>query len=232
MFQIEKILGYNLCKSSVTVKATSRSFHLPTYSVEPADPNRLVPNPAKNEKKKERDRLQTELGQLKQEYGKLALEDSPHSTAEREELRGRIDDAEARLQQLKKEHKELPGHVPVGQIHDPNTVVRLEQERKILVDQIKMVAYRAETELANLVGPLLGHHHPDEARSFLRQVFQLPADILPDPAAGTLRVRLHSMANWRSNRALAELCHFLNSYDTCYPGTDLRLVLEPPPSEQ
>ncbi|HSW28477.1 MAG TPA: hypothetical protein VLH75_03190, partial [Longimicrobiales bacterium] len=67
---------------------------------------------------------------------------------------------------------------------------------------------------------------------FLRQVFQLPADILPDPDAGTLRVRLHGMANGRSNRALAELCHFLNSYDTCYPGTDLRLVLEAPASEQ
>ena len=95
-----------------------------------------------------------------------------------------------------------------------------------------MVAYRAETELANLVGPFLGYHHDDEARSFLRQIFQLPGDIIPDPAAGILRVRLHGMANWRSNRALAELCDFLNSYDTRYPGTDLRLVLEPPGVEK
>jgi len=47
----------------------------------------------------------------------------------------------------------------VGQVQDPATVVQLEQERKRITDQVKMVAYRAETELANLVGPFLGPHH-------------------------------------------------------------------------
>ena len=93
-----------------------------------------------------------------------------------------------------------------------------------------MVAYRAEPELANLVGPLLGWHHADEARSFLRQVFQLPAHLSPDPEAGILRVRLHGMANERSNRALRGLCDILNAYQACYPGTGLRLVLHGPPS--
>ncbi|HSW29458.1 MAG TPA: hypothetical protein VLH75_08265 [Longimicrobiales bacterium] len=206
--------------------------HLPTYAVEPGDLERLVPNPAKKEKKKELDTLRGGLGRMEQEYGKLALDASADSAAQREELRARISEQEARLRSVQEEHKALPGHVPVGQLRDPRTVVQLEHERKTLLDQIKMVAYRAETELAQIVGPLLGHHHDDEARSFLRQVFQLPADILPDPDAGTLRVRLHGMANGRSNRALAELCHFLNAYDTCYPGTDLRLVLEAPASEQ
>jgi len=206
--------------------------HLPTYTVEPADPDRLVPSPAKKEKKKELGSLRSELDRLKQEYADLALEGSADSMAKREELGARVGDVEAQVQQLKEEHKALPTHVPVGHIRDAKTVVQLEQERKILVDQIKMVAYRAETELATVVGPLLGQHHDDEARSFLRQVFQLPADIIPDLEARTLLVRLHSMANWRSNRALAELCHFLNSYGTCYPGTDLRLVLEPPASER
>lgn len=36
------------------------------------------------------------------------------------------------------------------------------------------------------------------------------------------------MATWRSNQALAELCAILNEYQTTYPGTSLRLVLEPP----
>jgi hypothetical protein len=120
----------------------------------------------------------------------------------------------------------------VSQVQDPATVVQLEQERKRITDQVKMVAYRAETELANLVGPLLGPHHDDEARSFLRQVFQLPADLVPDPEAGTLRVRFHGMANWRSNRALAGLCEILNSYEACYPGSRLRLVLQASRSEK
>jgi len=204
--------------------------HLPSYAVEPADPKRPVPNPAKKDKKKEIGTLQSELHGLKQAYGELALGDCADSVAEREELHARVQERGARLHQLQDEYKALPTHVAVGQVRDPKTIVQLEQERKTLTDQVKMVAYRAETELANLVGPLLGCHHDDEARSFLRHVFQLPADLIPEPAAGTLRVRLHSMANWRSNRALSALCTLLNSYHVSYPGTHLRLVLEAPPS--
>jgi transposase len=204
--------------------------HLPAYAVEAADPERMIPNPTKKQMQKELKALRNKIGVRKQEYGESVLPDSPASRERQAELRELVAEAQARLEQLRDEYRALPSHVAVGQVRDPQTVVQLEQERKILVDQIKMVAYRAETELANIVGPLLGYHHDDEARSFLRQVFQLPADIVPDYSAGILRVRLHGMANWRSNRALAGLCQFLNSYDTCYPGTDLRLILEPPPA--
>ena len=108
---------------------------------------------------------------------------------------------------------------------DGAPVVQLERERKIITDTFKMVAYRAETQLANLVGPLLPHRD-DEARRFMRQVFELPADLLPDYARGTLTVRLHSMATPRHNRVLASLCGVLNDLAVCYPGTELRLVLE------
>lgn len=203
--------------------------HLPTYAVEGADPERPIPNPAKKEKKKEREAARRELARLKQAYGESLLNEDSDEATEPGEIQTHITQLQRRVEHLGEEHNALPTHVPIGQIRDPDTVVQLEQERKILVDQIKMVAYRAETELANLVGPLLGAHHDDEARSFLRQVFQLPADLAPDPDAGTLVVRLHGMANWRSNRALAALCDFLNEYDTHYPGTDLRLVLKAPP---
>ena len=206
--------------------------HLSTHAVEPADPKRLVPNLAKKEKKQELDELRSELAQLKQAYGESALEDSADSIPERKKLRASVEDVKHRIEQRRAEHKALPTHVPVDQVRDPRTIVQLEHERKALVDQIKMVAYRAETELANFVTPLIGYHHGDEARSFLRQVFQLPADIVPNTAASTLLVRLHSMANWRSNRALHGLCAILNSYHTSYPGTDLRLIFEAPSSEK
>ena len=204
--------------------------HLPTYAVEAADPDRLVPNPAKKAKKKEVDAARRELGRLKHTYGELALEDLSATITKREKLCGQVEEEEARLEQLRREHKAMASHVPIGPLRDPATLVQLERERKTLVDQIKMVAYRAETDLANLVGPLLGWHHADQARSFLRQVFQLPAHLSPDPEAGILRVQLHGMANERSNRALRGLCEILNAYQTCYPGTGLRLVLHGPPS--
>jgi hypothetical protein len=108
---------------------------------------------------------------------------------------------------------------------DTEPIVQLERERKIITDTFKMVAYRAETQLANLAGPLLPHR-ADEARKFIRQVFELPADLLPDYEQGILRVRLHSMTTPRHNHALASLCSVLNDLAVCYPGTQLRLVLE------
>jgi transposase len=201
--------------------------HLSTYAVEAADLERPVPNPERKRKKKKLAELRGELGRLKRLYGEMMHEDAFETAIERVEIRTQIEDLKHRAEELRREHNALPSHVPVGVARDPHTVVQLERERKILMDEMKMVAYRAETELARLVGPLLGSHD-DEARSFLRRVFQLPADVVPDEEAGTLVVRLHGMANWRSNQALHGLCAILNAYDTRYPGTDLRLVLEPP----
>jgi len=78
---------------------------------------------------------------------------------------------------------------------------------------------------------ILGPHYArteEEGRALLRELFTTPADLLPDAAAGALRVRLHTLANPRSNRALAALCEALTATETCFPGTNLRLVYEPP----
>ena len=40
----------------------------------------------------------------------------------------------------------------------------------------------------------------------MRQVCELPADLLPNYERGELVVRLHSMTTPRDNRALASLC--------------------------
>ena len=60
----------------------------------------------------------------------------------------------------------------------------------------------------------------------MRQVFALPADLLPDYERGELRVRLHSLTTPRDNRVLASLCAVLNELDVYYPDTELKLVLE------
>ena len=206
--------------------------HLPTTNVEQADPERSVPNPAVKETKRKLGRIKTELAKAEQAYGQKA-HDNPEQ--HRRTVRGfKISHAELgrTIKQLRSERdiletqlKALPARVPVKETVDGAPVVRLERERKIITDAIKMVAYRSETQLANLVGPLLPFRD-DEARKYLRQVFQSPADLLPDYNKNTLTVRLHSMSTPRDNRALASLCSALNDLDARFPGTDLRLVLE------
>ncbi len=206
--------------------------HLPTTAVELADPERSVPNPAVKEKKHELSQVKACLKKVEQAYGQKAYDNTEQK---RRTVRGfKISHAKlgreiSRLREtcerLDAEVKALPDRVPVREVMDGEVVVRLERERKIITDTLKMVAYRAETQLANLVGPLLPYRN-DEARKFMRQVFELPADLLPDYEQGKLVVRLHSMANPRSNRALGTLCDLLNDFSVCYPKTNLRLVLE------
>lgn len=206
--------------------------HLPTTAVEPADPERSVPNPAVNAKKRELSQVKTDLTKAEQAYGQNA-----HANSEQRvrTVRGfkishaalgrKIQQLRATRERLEADIQALPKRVPVRETMDSEPIVQLERERKIITDTFKMVAYRAETQLANLVGPLLPFRN-DEARKFLREVFELPADLLPDDAQGILLVRLHSMTTPRHNRALDSLCGTLNELAVCYPGTQLRLVLE------
>ncbi len=43
-----------------------------------------------------------------------------------------------------------------------------------------------------------------------------------------LRVRLHSLAAARGNRALAAVCEAPTATETCFPETTLRLVYDAP----
>ena len=206
--------------------------HLPTTAVEPADPERSVPNPAVKVNKKQLGQVQAKLSKAEQAYGQKAHDNSEHK---RRTMRGfKISHAElgrqikklrSECERLEAELEALPKRVPVREVIKGEPIVKLERERKIITDTIKMVAYRAETQLANLVGPLLPYRD-DEARKFMRQVFNLPADLLPDYDNNELVVRLHSMTTPRDNRVLAALCGVLNDLKIHYPGTNLRLVLE------
>lgn len=206
--------------------------HLPTTVVEPADPQRSVPNPAVKAKQRELGRIKAELTKAEQAYGQKAHENPEQKVRtvrgfkiSHAELGRKINELRATRKQLEADLKALPKRVPVQETIDGAPVVKLERERKIITDTLKMVAYRAETQLANLVGPLLPYRD-DEARKFMRQVFELPADLLPNYDQGTLVVRLHSMTTPRDNHALATLCEVLNDLAVCYPGTELRMVLE------
>jgi len=64
----------------------------------------------------------------------------------------------------------------------------------------------------------------DEGRSFLKNVFRQPADIIPNVKEGRLEIRFHTMSTRRENKALKELCDVVNEENFLYPGTDLRLV--------
>lgn len=207
---------------------------LVTYAAEPADPTRTVPNPQRKRLKRALAKVQQTRKTREQDYGAQAL---ANPEGRRPTMRGfkiahgklaqTIRRLQARAARLQHRLQSLPARVPIGELQPPATVVRLAPEAKLLTDSIKLTAYRAETALARLVGPAYARTE-EEGRALLREIFTSPADLLPDAAAGVLRICLHSLANPRSNRALAALCEALTATETCFPGTTLRLVYEPP----
>ena len=115
--------------------------------------------------------------------------------------------------------------MPLKNVLDADKILQHETERKTITQLIKVVAYRSESCLASIVEPFFARHD-DEARAFLKSMFRLPGDIIPDHERHQLRVRLYGLANNRSQQALIALCDCLNTQQAIYPGTELRLVYE------
>ena len=207
--------------------------HLVTYGVEPADPQRLVPNPQCKAIEKELTPWRRQLIRLQQVYSRVSLgkpgrpgKGSRDSANTPEALRERMEELEARIEQRQTHLKSLPRKVPVGEGQDPAQIVRLAPERKLLTDLVKMVAYRAECAMLPGVGLL--KREAEEGRAFLKTLFQTPADLIPLEEEKQLLVRYHSMAQRRFNTALRTLCHAATLGSHRYPGTDLRLVFQGP----
>ncbi len=142
-----------------------------------------------------------------------------------------IEQLEHELTVLKERMPSTPKHWEWDELPEGEKFQRLAPSRKRLTDTVKLVAYRAETALAMIVREKMSH--ADKARSLLRDLFRSDADIYPDAAAGVLEVRLHTLANPRSNRAIQHLLDHLNAAEFVYPGTTLRLTytLTGPPEE-
>jgi hypothetical protein len=199
------------------------------YRTEPIPgTNRPVVNPARRELDRQARSLKTKLTQRQARFAALTL----HPQAELSEvqkwerqkadLREQIEQLENELATLKDRMQSTPKHLAWDDLPQEQKFERLAPSRKRLTDTIKLVAYRAETAMAMIVRERLSH--VDEARCLIRDLCRSDADIRPNEAAGLLEVRLHTLANPRSNRAIQHLLDHLNAAEYTYPGTNLRLT--------
>jgi hypothetical protein len=190
--------------------------------------NRPVVNPAWRELDRQSRSLKTKLTQRQARFAALTLhpqaEDAEIQKWERQKasLQEQIEQLENELTFLKDRMASTPKHLAWDNLPDEQKFERLAPSRKRLTDTVKMVAYRAETAMATIVREKLSHG--DEARCLIRDLFRSDADIHPHEADGVLEVRLHTLANPRSNRAIQYLLDHLNAAEFTYPGTNLRLT--------
>jgi transposase len=190
--------------------------------------NRPVVNPIWRELDRQHRSARSKLTQRQARFGAMSLhpevKDSEIRKWERQKanLREEIEQLEQELNALKERTRSAPKHLAWEELPEDQKFERLAPSRKRLTDTVKLVAYRAETALAMIVREKLSH--VDEARSLVRDLLRSDADIYPDQAAGVLAVRLHTLANPRSNHAIQHLLDHLNDAEFTYPGTNLRLT--------
>ena len=207
--------------------------HVITQAMELEDPEKLVSNPVRLKKEGLLEVARRSLGVLEQEIGIRAMTELEGKPSKK---RGRPKDPDdkvlkeaavlrRRITKLEKELSGIPKKVPRKDLHPVEEIVRRESERKLLSGAIKMVAYRAETWLYRFL-KCFGPNWKDRDRAFIKNMFQLPGDILPDEKAQTLTIRLHPPSTWRWKSGLTYICELATQRETKYPGTDLRLIYQ------
>ena len=190
--------------------------------------NRPVVNPRWRELDRRFRSLKTKLQRRQAEFAAHTLHPETDAAAvppwERRKgaLVETIQQLEHEWEEVKQQRTATPHHLEWDELPTEDKFERLAPSRKRLLDTVKLIAYRAETALTQIVRATLSRE--DDARSLVRELFRSAADLTPDLASGELRIGVHSLSNPRSNRAIEQLLAELNAAELTYPGTTLKLV--------
>jgi hypothetical protein len=200
------------------------------YRTAPIPETTRVVNPAYRTLDGEVRKAVASLSRKRAEFGALNLEGEIEAkkieafTQRKAALQEDIEYLTIEAETLKALRKATKRHITYDELPKEARFDRLSTQSKHLIDTIKMVAYRAETAMAWILRQKMTRH--DDARSLLRAIYNTEVDMDPDMEANTLTVRLHPLANNSSDHVVRHLCEELNSTETVFPGTDLRLVYE------
>ncbi len=140
------------------------------------------------------------------------------------ELLEEITDFQEKVDTLKSKRKETDKHTTIAELPEEERFSKLATQTKQLIDTVKMVAYRAETAMVNILRERM--KRADDARQLMVALYQSEADLLPDHQNNTLTVRLHRLANHSNDPAIENLCRELNETKTIFPGTDFEMIFE------
>lgn len=197
------------------------------YQVDPDDPQRSVPNPARKAVDKELRKARAAVKKIQESYGAAVLEHVQGGTAtlrtlnaEEKKIQQELKEANDRIQKLRTQQKSLPTRSPLSQVRPDEEPVKLSTERKHLTNVLKLVAYQIESDLVNLIRPHYARTD-DEGRTLIQTALRCAATL--EPTATELRVTLCPLSSAHRSQAVATLCETLNRSGTCFPGTQLRM---------
>jgi hypothetical protein len=132
---------------------------------------------------------------------------------------------EVQIQQIIQERTSVPSRIKLKDMPKETRYNKLKYESKLFMNTIKMIAYRAETALVNMISPYYKNVEKD-GRQVVQEILTNDADLIPDYLNNTLTIAIHPLSTPGKNQAIENICHLLNETQTIYPQTNLRLIFK------
>ena len=202
---------------------------LVSYEKETISDTKMLVNPAYRQLESELKSLNGKLSRQKTQFANTTLKAEnekgkklERSITKKAEIHQEISALETQIIDKKNQKSKVDRKITFASLPQAEKFTNAINVRKQFMDNIKMIAYRAETAMYNMIKNQLGH--PDEGRKLLQQIFTSDADITPDYSNKTLTVKLHNLNYKKDDKAAQYLCERLNETETEYPGTDLKII--------
>ena len=161
-------------------------------------------------------------------YAQISLQDKELSEKEMERFMKKKNDKKMEIEDLEKEKmkiiqkkKNTQKNIPFGDLDANQQFDTSVNERKFFIDTLKIIAYRAETAMCNVIKKKMSN--PEQARSLMRKLYSADADIEMDDSNHVLIVKIHNTNHWADDKILQCLCDNLNETQTVFPSTNLTI---------
>lgn len=222
MEQIASLM-FNRWSQENFFKYMVREYHLDSllsYLAEESLETVMVKNPARAENRRVKKELEKELGQLEHFLAdKLAVSRrrSPSGRMRKriQEAQKRVAEIKGSLKRLNAEFRQMARKIPASQLGDTRAREILYQEKKMLVDSLKLLAYNAEEWLLDI----LAREYSDfrDFRRVLLLIMKQPGTIQRTDD-DFLLIQLDSLHNPRYQRAAEYLCEQINRMEVPAPS--------------
>jgi hypothetical protein len=191
------------------------------------DTDELV-NPARRVLEKQIRSKNGKLKHLESKFGNLHYNNElnerqfAHFNSKKAQLQEDISIYRNQIAELKANRDEIPAKIRFADLPDEEKFKGVHNERKQLVDTIKLIASRSEIALASIIKKYMAK--PKEARALMEQFYKSNADLKVDYQNNILKVCIHHQATVHEDIILSKLCEYLNETETTFPCSDLKLL--------
>lgn len=170
-------------------------------------------------------RLNANLANYIAEIVNASIDKVPQYSTKQMAIIQQIESKKIEEKALVKTREQTAPKIKLAEMASDKRYNQLKPEHKHFINIIKMICYRAETSLLQILKPITNPVNHEE-RMILKQLFTTPADIIPDYTNKTLTIKIKGLAANRYNKAISKMLEEINKTKTVFPQTELLLIYE------